>query len=247
MSTRPEHNNVIIIEDDVGIGEILQLTMEEAGFKARLATTGLEGLRLVQANRPSVVLLDIGLPDMTGFDVCRELKSESQTASIPIVFVSGRESEIDRVVAFEIGASDYVQKPFSPRELVLRLRAILRRVAPTITENHLELGPLSIDVAGFRAFVDGERIDLSPQEFRVLVALASGAGRVLARGELISTVWGEESEVQERTVDAHVKSLRAKLGVAAEVIETVRGIGYRVSRQPSLVSQLSEGLHQADT
>jgi two-component system phosphate regulon response regulator PhoB len=247
MGRKHNQNALLIVEDDRAVGELLVQTFTEAGFEARLLGAGLEALRWAQANHPSAVLLDIGLPDMTGFDVCRELKADSQTARIPVIFVSGRESEIDRVVAFEIGASDYVQKPFSPRELVLRVRAILRRTTPSATESRLEVGPVVIDVSGYRVFVDGTRVELSPQEFRVLVALAGGNGRVLNRGELISTVWGEESEVQERTVDAHVKSLRAKLGEAGEVIETVRGIGYRVSRQPALVSQMSEALHQADT
>lgn len=237
---------LLVVDDDPSVGELMLATFEDEGFIARLVTTGLAALQEAQAERPSLILLDIGLPDLSGFDVCRELKSSGQTASTPVVFVSGRESEIDRVVAFEIGAADYVLKPFSPRELVLRVRAILRRTAPVATEDFIEIGPLVVDVSGYRVFVDGEQVALSRQEFRLLAALAAGKGRVFSRAELIILVWGAETEVQERTVDAHVKALRAKLRAASEVIETVRGIGYRVSRS-SVVSQMSGTLHQPDT
>jgi two-component system phosphate regulon response regulator PhoB len=191
---------------------------------------GNTALAEIQRGRPDLLVLDVMLPDLSGIEVCRRLRRNPQTVRLPVIMLTARTDEVDRVVGFEVGADDYVPKPFSPRELVLRVDAILRRTtaAPGVEGPQLiTLGDLSIDVPAHRVEVQGEEILLTALEFRLLLDLASRAGRVQSRDALLERVWGYSPNVETRTVDTHVKRLREKLGAGAKQIETVRGVGYR--------------------
>jgi two-component system phosphate regulon response regulator PhoB len=176
------------------------------------------------------VLLDLMLPDVSGTEVCRQIKSDPRTKHVPVVMLTAKGEEVDRVVGFEIGADDYVTKPFSVRELVLRLRAVLRRASAGRPSERppASVGPIRVDVETHRAYVDGSEIQLTPLEFRLLTTLMSRLGRVQSREQLLEDVWEMSSEVETRTVDTHVKRLREKLGSGRDLLETVRGIGYRL-------------------
>jgi two-component system phosphate regulon response regulator PhoB len=182
---------------------------------------------------PDLVLLDLMLPDLTGTEVCRRLRSQSRTQEVPIVMITARSDEIDRVVAFEVGADDYVSKPFSLRELVLRVKAVLRRAdRPETPGGVLRFGRLRIDTAGHQAWVDGEEVILTALEFRLLSTLLLRRGRVQSRETLLHEVWGHDPGLPTRTVDTHVQRLRKKLGAASTNIETLRGTGYRLRALP---------------
>jgi two-component system phosphate regulon response regulator PhoB len=219
---------ILLVEDDHAIRRIVQASLDQAGHEVVPAETGEKGLRLAQGGGIDLVLLDIALPDVPGTDICRELKRAPETSRIPIVFLTGRGDEVDRVVGFELGASDYVVKPFSVRELTLRVNAVLRRsTARTTTSALLEIGCLRINEEGHRVWVDGKEIELTLLEFRLLVALFENRHRVQSRSLLLDGVWGLDIGITTRTVDTHVKRLRDKLGRAGDYIQTVRGIGYR--------------------
>lgn len=226
---------VLIVEDETDLLKLIEFNMRQAGFATLTATTGGDAIEIATRERPDVILLDLMLPDVQGTDVCRTLRSASETAEIPILMVTARGEEIDRVVGFEIGADDYVVKPFSPRELVLRVKAVLKRAGRTpVVESErdvLRFGELDVDVAAHEVRVDDEMIELTALEFRLLTTLMQRAGRVQSRDQLLDDVWGDVS-VTTRTVDTHVKRLREKLGDAARYVETVRGVGYRFARQP---------------
>jgi two-component system phosphate regulon response regulator PhoB len=179
---------------------------------------------------PDVVLLDLMLPDIPGTEVCRQLKGDPRTRHVPVVMLTAKGDEVDRVVGFELGADDYVTKPFSVRELVLRLRAVLRRAPPVrgADRPRERVGPIRLDVEGHRAFVDDAEIALTPLEFRLLATLMARLGRVQSREQLLEDVWGMSADLETRTVDTHVKRLREKLGSGRELLETVRGVGYRL-------------------
>ena len=224
-----EHK-VLIVEDEIDLLELIDFNLKQAGYSTVLASTGAEALSAARAHRPDIILLDLMLPDLQGSDVCRVLRADPATEATPIIMVTAKGEEIDRVVGFELGADDYVSKPFSPRELVLRVRAMLRRVAavstPTAPSDRIEMGGLVVDAAAHEASVDGAALDLTALEFRLLHALVSRAGRVQSRDRLLDDVWGDVS-VTQRTVDTHVKRLRDKLGAESKRIQTVRGVGYR--------------------
>ncbi len=218
---------VLIIEDETDIIRSLEYAFRQAGFEVESSTSGREGKSLASSHRPDVILLDIMLPDMEGTEVCRSLKVDPKTSSIPIILVTARSSEIDRIVGFELGADDYVVKPFSTRELVLRARAILRRAEPAPAGDVIRAGPLVIAPEAHRVWVDAQEVLLTAREFKLLFTLASRRGRVNTREMLLSNVWGIDLNVETRTIDTHVKRLREKLGSAGWLIETVRGVGYR--------------------
>jgi two-component system phosphate regulon response regulator PhoB len=201
--------------------------------------TGREALQLARMTpHPDLVLLDLMLPDLTGGDVCRQLKADAETRDIPVIMVTAKGEEIDRVVGFEVGADDYVVKPFSVRELLLRVRAVLRRTQtshPLSETDELVFGRLRIDRAGHRCWVDGNEITPTALEFKLLITLLERRGRVQTRDVLLADVWGIEADVTTRTVDTHVKRLRQKLGPAGQYIETLRGVGYRFVSQPAEV------------
>ena len=208
--------------------------MRAEGFTVRVAHSGRQGLASATADPlPDVIVLDLMLPDLSGTEICRRLRDTERTRDIPVIMCTAKGEEIDRVVGFEVGADDYIVKPFSVRELILRIRALLRRVNRVEGEPSLiRFGRLKIDRDAHRAWVDDGEIGLTALEFRLLHAFMSRKGRVQTRDALLSDVWGIEAEVTTRTVDTHVKRLREKLGDAGGYIETLRGVGYRFKDQP---------------
>jgi two-component system, OmpR family, phosphate regulon response regulator PhoB len=218
---------VLIVDDEKDLQSVLDFNLRQAGFETMLAATGAEALVQLRRRVPDLVILDLMLPDIPGTEVCRQVKSDPRTSRVPVVMLTAKGDEVDRVVGFELGADDYVTKPFSVRELVLRLRAVLRRGASS-ERPPASVGPIRVDAEAHRAFVAEEEIELTPLEFRLLATLMSRLGRVQSREQLLSDVWEMSSEIETRTVDTHVKRLREKLGVARDLLETVRGVGYRL-------------------
>jgi DNA-binding response OmpR family regulator len=217
---------ILIIEDERDVADLLALSLRNAGFNASAAADGASGLQKVRDERPEFIILDLMLPKMSGLEVCRILKSDTATAHIPILMLTAKAEEIDRIVGLEFGADDYVTKPFSPREVMLRIRAILRRGEKP--DETLQAGPIAIDPARHQVRVNGKRVHLTSLEFKLLRTLMQRRGRVQDRDKLLNDVWGYESVIDTRTVDTHVRRLREKLGKAGDVIETVRGFGYRM-------------------
>jgi two-component system phosphate regulon response regulator PhoB len=220
---------ILIVEDENDVVDLLTLNLRKAGgFLISKAGDGATGLTKARAEKPDFIILDLMLPKIPGLEVCKILKSEAATRHIPILMLTARAEEIDRVVGLECGADDYVTKPFSPREIVLRIKAILRRGAAKETDDRLSAGPITIDPARHEVLVNGKRVELTSLEFKLLRTLMQRRGRVQERDRLLNEVWGYESVIDTRTVDTHVRRLREKLGRAGEVVETVRGFGYRV-------------------
>jgi two-component system phosphate regulon response regulator PhoB len=210
--------------------EALARYLEEGGLEAILAASGRDALAAIEAHRPSVVVLHHPLADMPGIEALRRIRRGQGQNDVPVILLSEQVEEIDRVIAFEVGADDFVGKPWVHRELALRILAVLRRYRPPRAgrADHLELGPFRIDVARHRVVVDGDEISLTALEFRLLLDLAQHRGRVQQRQDLLERVWRYPGEIETRTVDTHVKRLREKLGPAGRWIETVRGVGYRM-------------------
>jgi len=228
---------ILVVDDERDLVNTLEYNLKREGYETRVALTGRDGIELAQQEPlPDLVLLDIMLPDISGWDVCRELRRAERTRRIPVVMLTAKGEEIDRVVGFEVGADDYVVKPFSVRELLLRIKAILRRAeapaAPESTDGGIEFGTLRVDAEAHRVWVDGEEVTLTALEFKLLITLHSRRGRVQSREQLLDEVWGIQASVTTRTVDTHVKRLRQKLGGAAAYIETLRGVGYRFRPSP---------------
>lgn len=223
---------VLVVEDETDLQQVLEYNLKHAGHEVSIASRGSEALRLVREQRPDLVLLDLMLPDMLGTEICRTLKSAPETRAIPVMMVTAKGEEIDRVVGFELGADDYVVKPFSVRELLLRVSAVLRRAQAPADEENIEFGVLKIDRAAHRVWIHGEEVELTPLEFRLLVTLYERRNRVQSRGSLLDDVWDMHSDLTTRTVDTHVKRLREKLGDARNYVETVRGVGYRFVGAP---------------
>ena len=220
---------ILIVEDENDVVDLLTLNLRKAGgFLISKASDGATGLTKARAEKPDLIILDLMLPKMPGLEVCKILKSEAATRHIPILMLTARAEEIDRVVGLECGADDYVTKPFSPREIVLRIKAILRRGATEEADDRLSAGPITIDPGRHEVLVNGKRVKLTSLEFKLLRTLMQRRGRVQERDRLLNEVWGYESVIDTRTVDTHVRRLREKLGKAGEVVETVRGFGYRV-------------------
>jgi two-component system phosphate regulon response regulator PhoB len=222
---------ILIVDDEPDLVSLLDFNLRQAGFETLLATSGQEANQQLRRRVPDLVLLDLMLPDIPGTEICRSLKSDPRTRRVPIVMLTAKSAELDKVVGFELGADDYVTKPFSVRELVLRARAILRRAgeaAPMTATAQESVGPLRVDVETHRAYVGTDEVVLTPLEFRLLATFMSRVGRVQSREQLLLDVWEVSSDVETRTVDTHVKRLREKLGPARDQLETVRGIGYRL-------------------
>ncbi len=221
---------ILVVEDERDIAALIAYHLTREGYRVRTAAGGPEALDAVSHERPDLIVLDIMLPGFTGYDVLKELRARPEGADIPVVVLTARREEIDRIKGFELGADDYVTKPFSPQELVLRVSAVLRRAqSPALgrTTRTLRGGPVTVDVNAMRAEVEGEPIDLTATEYKLLVALLERRGRVQSRKQLLDIVWNVHVDIETRTVDMHVQRLRAKLGEAAPWIETVRGFGYR--------------------
>jgi two-component system phosphate regulon response regulator PhoB len=222
---------ILVVEDEADIARILAYNLGQAGHQVSIATGGQAALKLSLENPPELILLDLMLPDLSGLEVCRTLKSDPARRDIPVIMLTARSEEIDRVVGFELGADDYVVKPFSVRELGLRIQAVLRRSQRTSKsaseDAEIVFGRLRVDRKAHRTWVDGEEIALTPLEMKLLWTLYERRGRVQTRGTLLDEVWEASPENNTRTVDTHIKRLREKLGSAGSLVETVRGIGYR--------------------
>ena len=222
-------HKILVIEDHRDTRELLKYNLAAAGFDVAAAEDGQSGIGLADAFRPEIILLDLMMPGMDGLEVCRHLKSTPELSRIPVIMLTAKGEEIDKIVGLELGADDYVVKPFSPRELVLRIKAVLRRSgAPEPNAPKLwEREGLKIDFEAHQVEIDGEDVTLTATEFKLLTVLISGAGKVQTRDNLLDTVWDTHFEGYSRTVDTHVRRLRQKLGPYADWIETVRGVGYR--------------------
>jgi two-component system phosphate regulon response regulator PhoB len=221
--------DVLVVEDERDIRTLVVHHLEGDGFRCRVAATGLEALQEVKRAVPDLVVLDVMLPGLDGFEVCRRLRGADSTAAIPIIMLTAKADEIDRVVGLTLGADDYVVKPFSPKELVARVRAVLRRSKPRNGERPLRAGDLVLEPTRHQVTLDGQSIALTPREFDLLRALMEVSGRVLGREQLLAQVWGyaRADEIESRTVDVHVRRLRAKLGDEGRRLLTVKGTGYR--------------------
>lgn len=220
---------VLIVEDEPDVAALLRYNLNRAGYTVLLAEDGLAGLEKVRAERPDLVILDLMLPEMSGEKVCKALKADETTAGIPVIMLTAKGQPEDRIAGFELGADDYVPKPFSPRELVLRVQALLRRLQTAARADQVEVGPFLVDKNAFEIRLDGQRLDLTTTEFKLLTLLIDRRGRTQTRETLLFDVWGYQNAIDTRTVDTHMRRLREKLGDHAARLETVRGEGYRFS------------------
>ncbi len=221
-------DTVLIVEDETDVVDLLRYNLKRAGFKVLVANSGDDGLAAVRGHRPDVVVLDLMLPGMSGLEVCRALKKDPETAHIPVLMLTAKDEQKDRVKGLETGADDYVGKPFSPRELVLRVQALLRRLRTSAASTSLiELDGLTLDKSSLQARIDGERLELTNTEFKLLLTLVNNRGRTLGRDDLLRDVWGYSPGMDTRTVDTHMRRLREKLQRHSHRLETVRGEGYR--------------------
>lgn len=231
MSAKPK---ILIVEDEKDIRELVELHLKKAGFETRAAKDGQEAFRKIQESRPDLIVLDLMLPEMDGKELTKLVKAREDTKSIPIVMLTAKSEEVDRIVGFELGADDYIPKPFSPRELVLRVQAVLKRTekkskmtvgAQLIAPLHI--GELEIDESNFEVRLKGKQIEFTKIEFSILLELVRAKGRLKTRESLLESVWGFDSYGDSRTIDTHLSRLRQKLGKMGERIETVRGVGWR--------------------
>ena len=229
MEQRPAGSDlVLVVDDEPHIVALVAYHLAKSGYRVVTATTGPDALEQARRERPSLVILDLMLPGFPGSRCSSGCEPIQSTRDIAVLMLTARRDELDRIEGLSLGADDYLTKPFSPQELVLRVKAILRRVGPsTVGNDVVSIGSLQIDRAAHRVTVDGAEVELTPTEFRLLLLLAERKGRVQARSHLLQTVWEAAPDIQTRTVDMHVQRLRAKLGGAGDLIETVRGFGYR--------------------
>lgn len=222
-------NRILIVEDEQDVVDLLTLNLRKAGgYVISTAADGATGIKKAREELPALIILDLMLPKMPGLEVCKALKNDTATRHIPIIMLTAKAEEIDRIVGLEVGADDYVTKPFSPREIVLRIKAIMRRGKGEAAEETMTFGTIRVDPARYHVTVAGKVVRLTTVEFKLLSMLMQRRGRVQSRDRLLNEVWGYESIIDTRTVDTHVRRLRKKLGKAAEAIETVRGFGYRL-------------------
>lgn len=222
-------SSVLVVEDDPGIGELILYTLEQSGFSVAIAESAERAMELVRRAMPSLALVDWTLPGISGLSLVQKLRQDARTARLPIIMVTARGEEAHRVAGLGHGADDYVAKPFSPRELVARIRAVIRRRAPEHADQVLTVGPIELDPMAFRVSVGGRRIELRDIEFKLLRFLASHANCVFSRADLLDRVWGDHIFIEERTVDVHVRRLRIALGPPVDdAIVTVRGGGYKL-------------------
>lgn len=219
---------ILIVDDEPDVVQLIEYNLKSAGYDVVTATDGQDALQQARSSAPDLIILDLMLPEVDGLDVCKILRRDAGTAGIPIVMLTAKASETDRVLGLELGADDYVTKPFSPRELVLRVKRLLRsESAKQDNAERIEIGELTLDIPRHQALVKGKRIDLTATEFRLLTVLVKRRGRVQTRDQLLRDVWEYDSLIDTRTVDTHMRRLREKLGAAAKHLDTVRGVGYR--------------------
>jgi two-component system phosphate regulon response regulator PhoB len=223
------NSNILVADDEEDVLNLVATNLKAAGFNVFQAEDGPSALQKARTLNPALVILDLMLPGMSGLEVCKVLKGDAKTSAIPIIMLTAKAEEVDRVLGLELGADDYITKPFSPRELVLRVKSVLRRNAgPAETPGGLKIGPLEIDRERHQVRVKNKEVELTATEYKLILLLVERRGRVQSRDSLLNEVWGYESLIDTRTVDTHVRRLREKLGPAADCIETVRGFGYRV-------------------
>ena len=224
-------DRILVVDDEADIVALVAYHMLKAGYRVSTASGGAEAIVAARQERPALIVLDLMLPGLSGYDVLEQLRGEAATRDVAVLMLTARREEHDRIRGLALGADDYLTKPFSPQELVLRIGAILRRMKAGggNVADVLSLGPINIDRAAHRVSVDGQTIDLTPTEYRLLVLLAERRGRVQSRARLLETVWDAAPDIQTRTVDMHVQRLRSKLGPSGDMIETVRGFGYRLN------------------
>ena len=220
---------ILVVDDEPDVLDLVTYNLGQAGFQTDTAADGAEALRKARSTAPDLILLDLMLPEMDGLEVCKLLRRDAKTSAIPIIMLTARASEIDRIVGLELGAADYVPKPFSPRELVLRVKKRLEQSTGEPTRNAYTFGPLQVDVSRHLVTVRGRRVELTATEFKLLVLLLQRIGHVQSRDQLLRDVWEYETHIDTRTVDTHIRRLREKLGPAAKYLDTVRGVGYRFS------------------
>ncbi|MBW2713096.1 MAG: response regulator transcription factor [Deltaproteobacteria bacterium] len=222
---------ILVVDDEEDLVELLRVNLTQAGYQVDVAYSGGEALASLEKSVPDLLVLDLMMPDVSGLEVCRRVRADKALSALPIVMLTAKADEVDRIVGFELGADDYVTKPFSPRELLLRVRALLRRSETTPQDEKSELIEkkcIALDLARHRCSVSGEKVELTAKEFQLLEIMMSRSGRVQSRETLLQDVWGQDINVTTRTIDTHVKRLREKLGAeGADLIETVRGVGYR--------------------
>ena len=226
--TREVHPRILIVEDEKDIVQVLDYALRQAGFETVTARDAGEAFARIREKAPDVVILDLMLPDIPGTEIARQLKGNARTAAVPVIMLTARAEEVDRVVGFELGADDYITKPFSVREVVLRVKAVLRRGAPADTPPRDQVGPVRVDPEAHRAYVEGQEVELTALEFKLLETFMARVGRVQTREQLLRDVWDMTGDLQTRTVDTHVKRLREKLGPSGDLIETIRGVGYKL-------------------
>ena len=220
--------HILIVEDEKDLSDTLEYNFKNVGYKVSMSLEGNKAISLATGkNNPDLVILDLMLPDISGLDVCKEIRSNPVSKNTPILMLTAKGEEVDRILGFELGADDYLVKPFSLRELTLRVAALLKRNVPVESDENIILGDLNIDLAAHRVFVESNEVTLTAKEFDLLVHLARHNGRVQTRDYLLEQIWGYSSEVTTRTVDTHIKRLRSKIGSFGNLIETVRSIGYR--------------------
>lgn len=224
VTNRPDRRLVLVVEDEPAIADVIVMYLSKSGYRVCVESDGVDALEAVRAQRPDAIVLDVGLPTIDGIEVCRRLRAAQDWT--PILFVTARDDEVDRVVGLELGADDYMTKPFSPRELVARVASVLRRVdGPPVPPAALEVGPVRVDTGSRRVYNDGREVDLTATEFQLIAYLMRRPGWVFTREQLLSDVWGYSAVAGTRTVDVHIAQLRAKLGPNCPV-RTVRGVGY---------------------
>ena len=226
--------NILVIEDEPDIRRNLEYNLSREGFSVSGAASISEAKLILNSDFFNLILLDLMLPDGSGLDLCKSIKADAKTESTPIIILTAKDDEVDKVVGFELGADDYVTKPFSVRELLLRIKAVLKRgeVKKDIVEVERQFGDLKIDIESHEVYVDEMQIELTALEFKLLNQLVETRGRVQSRDQLLSEVWGYSAEVTTRTVDTHIKRLRNKLGSMGKYVQTIRGVGYKFSRIP---------------
>jgi two-component system phosphate regulon response regulator PhoB len=219
---------ILVIDDEKDLIELVRYNLEKDGFDVIAATDGQSGLEVVKKHRPDLVVLDLMMPGIDGLQICQQLRADPRSGRIPLIMLTAKATEADRIVGLELGADDYITKPFSPREVLARVKAVLRRSSPAAEQRQeIRVGDLSIDLGGHEVSFRGQRILLTATEFRILEFLATRPGRVFSRDEIIDAALGNETAVFDRTVDVHITAIRRKLGTGAEYIETVRGFGYK--------------------
>jgi len=224
-----ENVKVLVVDDEMHIIELLQFNLKKRGFDVFTATNGEEAIRLAINEKPDLIVLDVMLPGMDGIDVCRKLRQNVSTSDIPIIMLTARGEESDKILGLEMGADDYLTKPFSPRELVARIKAVLRRTRPEDSNNIIEHADIRMDLSKHEVYVKGEKKELTPKEFELLKILIANPGRVFSRDQLMESIWGYNYIGDSRTVDVHIRHLRQKIeeDSGEKFIETIRGIGYR--------------------